>query len=214
MTTETSKVIDKYVNHFLKLRKDKNSQHYAENVLFSAPHKPLLLLSVIDLFNEASITENLISLTPDLNDLFNQYWSLVMPVDKHGDISLPFYHLHNEGFWHLKPRIGSESIIASEKRLRSIKQLRLHTLGAQLDDDLFVSIQDKDTRELYRATLIDAHFHESARATLLNQGEVNNEVYNYSLTLLENAKKNSAARNELISRPVRKGVSQDSQLIK
>ena len=52
--------LDFYADCFGDLRKDKNSNKYPEHTRHAAPHKPLLLLAVIDLFAEGSVEENLI----------------------------------------------------------------------------------------------------------------------------------------------------------
>ena len=69
--------LDYYVAAFEKLRRDP-SQSWPAAALGKAPYKPLLLLSVIDLFAEGSVSEIGIRLDPALFDLFNSYWELVM----------------------------------------------------------------------------------------------------------------------------------------
>src|SRR5258708_7742319 len=80
-----------------------------------APNKPLLLLSVIDLFAEGIITTNLIEISPDLLETFTVYWSRVMPPDRRGNIALPFFYLKSEGFWHLIAKPGKQDILGDEE---------------------------------------------------------------------------------------------------
>jgi putative restriction endonuclease len=66
-------MISDYTERFAKLRTDTSSVRWSATTRHRAPHKPLLLLAIIDLFAEDSITANLIELTPDLGELFTLY---------------------------------------------------------------------------------------------------------------------------------------------
>lgn len=55
-----SPALEKYVRLFGKLRTDKNSQRWTDQTYFRAPHKPLLLLAVIDRFADGELTQNFI----------------------------------------------------------------------------------------------------------------------------------------------------------
>jgi putative restriction endonuclease len=126
------------------------------------------------------------------------------PHDWHGDVALPFYHLGSDGFWHLKPRPGSEPIVSAGRRLISIRQLHDHTLGAELDQELFLLLHDERSRELLRATLIEAHFAPQAHAALLEQGRVNTAAFKYSQRLLEQARQDQESkRSQEVPEPVR-----------
>ena len=78
-----NKSLDYYLAKFARLRTDRGNQwaHYAPT-RFQAPHKPLLLLSILDRLAEGSITTNLIELDTDLAEIFQGYWAMVMPVER------------------------------------------------------------------------------------------------------------------------------------
>jgi putative restriction endonuclease len=173
-----------YLEKFRKLRKDRSVKKYPALMRHSAPHKPLLLLSVIDLFTEGSISSNLITLNPELGALFDSYWLRVMPTDWYGNIGLPFYYLASDDFWYLQPRPGSEMILQVGRRLTSIRQLHDHTLGATLYEALFHYLQNAQARDLLRTTLIETHFDAIIHAALLEQGHTNLEAFAYSQQLL------------------------------
>ncbi len=79
-----------YARRFAELRTDKNRFRWSTATSNRAPHKPLLLLSVLDLFEQGMVEANLIELTSDLGELFSQYWAKVLPFDRRGNIVLPF----------------------------------------------------------------------------------------------------------------------------
>ena len=73
-----------------------------------APHKPLLLLSIIDLVERGVINSNHIKLDDELERVFTANWtryvgSYVLFQPK---IATPFWHLQNEPFWKLISQDG------------------------------------------------------------------------------------------------------------
>ena len=101
-----------YSQRFAHLHTDSSSKRWSAATKNRAPHKPLLLLAVIDLFAEGYITSNIIELTPDLGEMFTLYWSRVMPPDRKGNLALPFFHLRSDGFWHLVAQAGHAQAVA------------------------------------------------------------------------------------------------------
>jgi putative restriction endonuclease len=167
------------------LRKDRSAEKYPSHTNHSAPHKPLLLLAVFDLFAEGIVDQNQIRLTPELCDLFSGYWRVVMPEHRRGDIAMPFYHLRSEGFWHLIPRPESVSVLRGGRRLRSIRLLHDHTKGARLDDELYTLLQDEENRRLLQVAVIETHFTSAIQERLREHGKINVEAYRYSQQLLQ-----------------------------
>ena len=140
----SSDTLEKYVQKIKCLRVDR-----AHGV---APHKPLLLLAVIELIERGQIQENKISLSPDLAETFMRYWSKV--TDRRPNIALPFFHLKSDRFWHLHPNAGYEKVLDVANRMTTISRLREVIAHVNLDDDLFVLLTDARRREIIRQTLI------------------------------------------------------------
>ena len=78
-----------YAKKFQRLRVDRAHG--------TAPHKPILLLSVIELFERNAIAQNRIDLSPQLNQTFLNYWSYLGSASHNPDISRPFFHMRGEG---------------------------------------------------------------------------------------------------------------------
>lgn len=89
-------MLDQYRQVFSKLRTDANPARWSARTYHHAPHKPLLLLSVMDLFAQGSITSNLIELGPELGELFTLCWSQVMEPGRRGNLAMPFFHLRSD----------------------------------------------------------------------------------------------------------------------
>jgi len=66
-------MFEKYLQMFANLRTDRGRDRYPEITYHRAPHKPFLLLSVMDLIAQGRITQNLIEPSFDLVGTFNTY---------------------------------------------------------------------------------------------------------------------------------------------
>ena len=190
-------MVDNFIKRFAKLRTDTSPARWSSTTRHRAPHKPLLLLAVMDLFAEGSITANLIELTPDLGELFTLYWARVMPPDQRGKLALPFFHLKSDGFWHLVPRPDKEAILAASRQIRSTNQLRETVLGARLDEELYEFLRAKENRDLLRAMLIETYFAPELQPALVEQGTINLASFRYSQKLLEQARKRQVKESPL-----------------
>src|ERR671913_2394835 len=96
--------IDEYAGRFARLRTNRNRKVWSGVTAHQAPHKPILLLCVLDLFDSGGISSNLVEISDDLAELFGRYWERVLPFSRPGNLALPFFHLQGDGFWHLLPR--------------------------------------------------------------------------------------------------------------
>jgi len=72
-------MIENYLHLFSNLRTDKACNRYSAQTLHRAPHKPFLLLSVMDLIAHGAIAENFMEPSYELVDTFNLYWKQIMP---------------------------------------------------------------------------------------------------------------------------------------
>jgi putative restriction endonuclease len=178
-----------YLERFARLRTDSSRSRWPAKTYYRAPHKPLLLLAVMDLIAERTISANLVEITPDLGELFALYWSRVMPPDQLGNLALPFFHLKSDGFWHLIPRPGKKAFVEANDQIKSVHRLRELVIGARLDEELYQLLQNDKSREQLRALLIEKYFTPELHPGLMEQGIINLEAYRYSQKLLEQARK-------------------------
>ena len=147
----STNILEKYVEKMQKLRRGEKG---AEG---PAPHKPLLLLSVIDLINQGQISDNKIFPSPDLAETFLRYWSKIV-VNRVRNFAMPFFHLKGDKFWHLYPNPGKEEKLRNTKRIRKVSDLLEVVNYASLDADLFLLLADQQSREVIRQTLVDKYF--------------------------------------------------------
>jgi putative restriction endonuclease len=96
-------MIEKYFKSFSNLRTDKNRNRYPAITNHRAPHKPFLLLSIMDLIAQGQITENFIEPSFDLVETWNTYYSRIMPPGSATSMAYPFSRLKTDGFWQRLP---------------------------------------------------------------------------------------------------------------
>jgi putative restriction endonuclease len=155
-----------------------------------APHKPILLLAVLDLVARNVIMSSFIQVTSDLielNELFSLYWRRIVPLGQSSSIAFPFSRLHNEDFWQLVPLSGKEVTPAILNNITSVSQLRAVAMGARIDDALYSLLRQPECRNALRDALLRSCFSDEAIVALQEQIAINSEAYSYSLELVHKA---------------------------
>jgi putative restriction endonuclease len=153
-----------------------------------APHKPFLLLSLLDLMAGGILKSSYIDTQNDLNelnDLFVRYWRRIVPLAQKSSIAFPFSRLHNETFWKLMPRDKVAMTAAIVNNISTVSQLRSVAIGAKIDDDLYFHLDSSDSRNALRETLLAAHFSNGAAAVLRDQAAINAGAFDYSREIIE-----------------------------
>lgn len=145
-----NKSLEYYAKKFEKLRVDR--------VRGVAPHKPILLLAVIELISQGKIRYNRIYLSPELIATFLKYWTNLGSEQHRSNIALPFFHLTGDNFWYLAPNPGFEAAIASRVRIRTLKALEDAVSHAYLDNELFEFLKDSQSRIHLTKVLIRTWF--------------------------------------------------------
>jgi len=110
--------IQYYTHCFNKLRRDRKKG--------GAPHKPILLLSVIQLIESGVINTNKIYLSLELVSIFKTTWAQLVSTDHLVSLPLPFYHMKSEPFWQLKANSGCEKWVeAKSNAVRCSRSIRI-----------------------------------------------------------------------------------------
>lgn len=120
-----------------------------------APHKPLLLLCIIDLAEAGELDPPLLFKTPGLRLRFDSYWAICQP--RWGGLpglDLPFHHLSSQGFWNTFTKEGTMS-----RGARSTHHL-------QLSDEFVADLRNPTRRDQIRRQLIELWFPEAEQRAL------------------------------------------------
>lgn len=124
--------------------------------------KPLLLIAIIDAIDVGIIIENKIFF--DNTELENIYKKLFVSCDKNydGPISsnlkitpyqMPFFHLNQETYYHIKWKEGLKP--PAQANSPSRKYLKGNVQYAYLDDKLWNILLDKGNRSLLRESIVN-----------------------------------------------------------
>lgn len=139
-------IIEKYLHDFVSLKT-------ATIAGRPAPHKPVLLLAIMELIGEGIISENHIVLTEELVTRFGKIWGQYVSKDApfQQKVSTPYWHLQNEPFYHLFFNDGSKAgNIVNPYSTTKLRQI----VYASLDEKLFELMQDESSREELSTILI------------------------------------------------------------
>lgn len=130
----------------------------------AAPHKPVLLLSVIDRIDDGVIVSNKIELNSLLIDTFKQNWHRYVgnEILFKADITKPFWHLQNEPFWKLHLYSDGREILSHKANPYSVALLQQAIDYVSLDDELYELLQDADVRAQLRVLLITNYLNSTS----------------------------------------------------
>lgn len=139
-----------YTHLFLKLRRDYK--------FGGAPHKPVLLLAIINLVRKGEITNNRIPITFELVLEFKEIWSKIVETPHTVNFALPFYHLKSEPFWRLITKAGMEIPVTSSNGIRSLSTLQEVLAFAEIDSELFLLLKDNESSLILQQIMLEKYF--------------------------------------------------------
>ena len=133
-----------------------------------SPHKAVLLLAIIDMFESCELTDNVIKYDDALKSAFVKMWNKVLPNEAtfHSEAYLPFWFMQSEGFWHIVPLRGKEDILTILKDSHvepSESKLRDCVNYAELDEDLYFLMTLQSGRSSLKRALLETYTTLSTR---------------------------------------------------
>lgn len=187
-------LLAKYITAFKKLRIDRSHGG-------AAPHKPILLLSVCQVFEQNIFNSSRIYLSPDLVALFKVNWNLLVTTNHDCRITYPFFYMKSEGFWRLVTCPGYGSFIAANTVIKGFNQLKAIIDYAEIDTDLFILMKEPVNNKILQSFLLNEYFpNTKARFAQLEveQGKLLDELE--GKILHESAQEYRAEIDELLKR--------------
>ncbi|PIB31818.1 hypothetical protein BFP78_08085 [Gaetbulibacter sp. 5U11] len=172
----TEKTLKYYAHKLTHLRRD--------NKYGGAPHKPLMILSLISNIEVSLIKSNKVFITPELVGVFKKLWSDLVESERHHCIfAMPFYHLRTEAFWRLKANKGFENVVKSKIAMKSFSNLNSAIDYAEIDEELFVLLNDKVNREILKKMILEKYFPNSVNSFPSDNGtdflnNIENQILN------------------------------------
>lgn len=143
-------ILPKYLTAFKRLRIDRSHG--------VAPHKPVLLLSVLQAYRSKLITSSRIHITPELVAMFKTNWTQLVTTNHQCQFVYPFFYMKSEGFWKLIPKPGFEDYLQKSETVKSFNKLNAATEYALLNEELSELMKDKTSNEALQVFLLDTYF--------------------------------------------------------
>ncbi len=158
-----------------------------------SPHKAVLMLTVIELYEKNVLMDNEIRYDETLKSAFLKIWNMVLPNEPlfHPDAYLPFWYLQSDNFWHIVPIRGKEDIL-SLMRDTNIKPSEAKLIDsvkyAELDEDLYFLMTLPSGRSSLKRALLETY------TTLTNKqierlAESQDNAIDYSVSALSEYEK-------------------------
>lgn len=152
---EKEQQLAKYLSQFKKLNRSRNEK------MGAAPHKPILLLAIIEEIGNGDIFSNRISITPELVLSFKDIWSKLVTTAHTPNFALPFFHMKSEPFWRLVSLNGAVIPVTASKSIKSLSALKDSLAFAEIDRELMSFLVDPIYRELMKSELLEFYFPET-----------------------------------------------------
>ena len=139
-----------------KYRRQLQSLNRASNqTLGKAPHKPILLLSIIQLIHKGEIQTERIYITGELVIAFKSNWNKLVVTNHIPNFSLPFFHLNSEPFWRL---VYINGLFEGKEKISSLAKLKSRIAFAEIDKDLFQLLLNPISRAEIENLLLNTYF--------------------------------------------------------
>lgn len=127
-----------------------------------APHKPVLLITLVELMQKKTMPNNRFEINADFVGMFQENWELLVQTANHADFTQPFYYLQsdkveNQSFWtlHAKPGCQINSYVKSINTLVQVLDY------GSLAEDLFILLTDSINNQLILDALLTTYFPSS-----------------------------------------------------
>lgn len=117
----------------------------------SAPHKAIMLLTIIDMIEAGEISSPYIPINTSLKENFKRVWDANVPSNSgyQPKMSYPFFYLSSSPFWELVKSASHQG----QTEYSSMAPLERDYSGAIIDVGLFRLMKDSTTRDEIKTLL-------------------------------------------------------------
>lgn len=145
-----NEALEKYKKLFTILNVSRNGEN-------KAPHKPILLITVLELIQSGFIKNNEIQYTNLFVSEFKANWKSLVSIDVPYTPQplTPFKHMSGEPFWHLVSSRNED--IQNWHGQLSKNLIEEYDIFAKFDDELFELAQDENSNKALRQVLIEKY---------------------------------------------------------
>jgi putative restriction endonuclease len=160
-----------------------------------APHKPIMLLAVLDLFEAGHLSENLIPFDETLLEAFDCYWQLCCPGRPTNPLQ-PYWYLKGMSLWRHAAKPGYKqalaTLVAAKAKVPTRAMIESHVAGASLGDQLYAAAMHPVGREALRRLIIGSFFCEGLQGQLAQRHQVVIDAFACASQLQQQAEQDMA----------------------
>lgn len=125
-----------------------------------SPHKAILLLTIIEMYETNVLLDNVIYYDDLLKDTFLKVWNRTLKDESifHPGAYLPFWFMQSEDFWHIVPNRGKEGILAlmRDSHVKPSESKIVECVKyAELDADLYFLMTLQSGRSSLKRVLLE-----------------------------------------------------------
>ena len=151
-----------------------------------APHKPILLLTLLELMDKGLVLNNQFEVDVDLVGLFQENWRLLVHTAHQPDFTQPFYYLQSDkvkgqSFWTLHPYPGFQI----NAHIKSVQVLSDTVAYGALTPELFQTLLQPENLAAARDAVLANYFSEN-RADYYRHKQLNDGFYHEVQSLVLN----------------------------
>lgn len=168
-----------YINAFTRLKRGVTKYGLA-------PHKPVLLLTLVELIDRGIVNDNHFTVDVDLVGLFQENWRLLVTTPHQPDFTQPFYYLQSDRvkgqpFWRLHPCPGAQI----NAHIKSVHTLERTVSYGAFSQDLFLLLLNAEHRAVVRDALLATYFPQQ-RGSYYEHKQLNDGFYHEVQALVLN----------------------------
>lgn len=139
------------------------------------PHKPILLLTLIELIDKGFVTDNQFRINSDLVGLFQENWRLLVHTSHQTDFTQPFYYMQSDkiagnNFW----EVITYNRAGLHAHVKSVDTLSRLVEYAVLSDDVFALLLHVENRIIISNYILAYFFPETQSYYLAKKGSDEN----------------------------------------
>lgn len=144
-----NELLEYYATQFRGLHTHYTHQHN------QSPHKFILLLSIIKLYENTILHDNKIYLTDDLKMAFEREWSRWVKNPHHKmNVGLPLYYMKSETFWHFHVPDDKMVEFTNKHRMKTFSSLQQVVDYVEIDNELYLLFRQPESRRFLQDALI------------------------------------------------------------
>lgn len=125
-----------------------------------SPHKAILLLTVIEMYETNILMDNEIHYDETLKDTFQKMWAKILPDESLfcAEAYLPFWYMQSEQFWHIVPQRGKEDVlnVMRDNHVKPSETKLMECVSyVELDEDLYFLMSLPSGRASLKQVLLE-----------------------------------------------------------